>query len=287
MDRPLYPAGGRAKALTRSPLLFRPGAGDTELLRGLRLDRSHCSALALKRPRSGADEFGMFLRHDEPILLTEGGIVGLCVSLNRPLVELDNLPAGPARAAIALHRDDSGERALVVAIRSEASSAVIRFAFRGQLNSEAGRAMEVGLQFAEGMGFLFDEDILAGNLPAAERKALETWCELTCDELPRQRPVSARQPAATAGSADEVLVLDDVIDRRDDLPPLDAQATRQVLSKFRRPADPRSAKVVVLEDAGGVPAQLGRISIVRRRKDEGEPTGTEASARLARLLARF
>ena len=225
----------------------------------------------------------MFLRDDEPILLTEGGIQGLCMSLNRAVLDLENLPAGPARAAILLHRDDSGEPALVVAIRSEVSRAVIRFAFEGELHPETDRAMDAGLQFAEGMGFLFDEDILAENLPAAARKALEAWCELTGDELPPQRPASARQLAP----ADEVLILDEMLDCVDDLPPLGAQPVGQTLSKFRRPAAARPAEVVALADAGGLPAQLGRISIVRRRKDGGESSGTDAQALLARLLAHF
>ncbi|MEE2673510.1 MAG: hypothetical protein VX466_06940 [Myxococcota bacterium] len=224
----------------------------------------------------------MFLRHDEPIPLAEGGIDGLCVSLNHPVVDLENLPPGPARAAIALHRDASGVPALAVAIRSEDSSDVIRFAFHGELNSEADRAMDAGLQFAEGMGFLFDDDILAGNLPAAERRALETWCEVTGEELPRQRPASARQPITNAAPADEELVLDE---RVDDIG--EGSLDSQPLSRFRQSADARACEGVSLEDPGRLPAQLGRISIVRRRKDAVEPTRTESPALLARLLARF
>jgi hypothetical protein len=227
----------------------------------------------------------MFLRRHEPILLVEDGIEGLCESLNRPVVDLEDFPTGPARAVIALYRDGSGERRLAVTVRSEDSGAVILFAFRGELNSETVQALDHGLQFAEGMGFLFDEDVLAENLSGARRNALETWCELTGDELPIERPASARQPAEVA---DEVLLLDEMsdgleADLDEDLPPLDPPPVGQILSKFRQPADaPPTAA-----NPGGGTAQLGRIPIVRRRKEGGEPAATEVPPLLARLLARF
>jgi hypothetical protein len=246
----------------------------------------------LKASCSGADEYRMFLRCRESVLLTEEGIDALCPSLNRPVVDIQDLPAGPAQAAIALDRSESGERRLIVAVRSEISGEVALFAFRGELNSQPTQAMDPGLQFAEGMGFLFDEDVLAGNLPGAERKALETWCQLTGDELPRQRPASDRHGTrASANPADEVLLVDALSSGGDDPSPHllrpGARAEGAVLSKFRRPEQVRSVVIEPPEDAGGAPAQLGRIPIVQRRSNAGQPAGTQVPGLLARLLARF
>lgn len=241
----------------------------------------------LKRPRNAADELRMFLRRKEPILLADGGIDGLCASLNRPVVDIEDLPAGPASAVIGLHRSASGGRCLAVAVRSEDSGAVALFAFRGELNTEVVQAMDAGLQFAEGMGFLFDEDMLADGAPGSEQKALEIWCELTRDEVPGRRPAAAEPPAA---APEDVLILDDLID------PLEtdeaeapreqgAPSQRRVLSKFRHPADapPPSAE----PDAEASPAELGRIPIVRRRREGADPNRPASAPLLARLLARF
>ncbi len=175
-----------------------------------------------------------------------------------------------------------------MAVRSEDTGAVLFFAFRGELNSEVSQALDTGLQFAEGMGFLFDEDVLAGDPPGAVRHALETWCELTGDELPRERPASARPPATVAAPDDGILLLDEMAegldaDLSEDLPPLDAPPVARVLSKFRRPADAPPAET----NAGSGPAQLGRIPIVRRRDESRGSAATEVPPLLARLLARF
>ena len=44
----------------------------------------------------------MFLRSREPVLLAGGRMDGLRTSLNRPVIDIEDLPGGPARAAIAL-----------------------------------------------------------------------------------------------------------------------------------------------------------------------------------------
>ena len=218
----------------------------------------------------------MFLRSREPVPLAEGRIDGLRASLNRPVVDIEDLPAGPARAAIALYRDASGDRGLSVAVRSERSGAVILFGFRGELNSEVSQAMDAGLQFAEGMGFLFDEDMLSRNLPAAERKALEAWCHVAGDPLPAQRPVSARPALAGAAPDDEVLLVNEL-----------TAGVGEVLSKFRRPAQVPPLGASTGETLGVAPARFGRIPIVQRRRADGLPRGASVPDLLARLLARF
>ena len=226
----------------------------------------------------------MFLRRDEPILLTEEGIDGLCASLNRPVVDTEGLPAGPASSAIVLHEAESSERSLSLAIRFEDSGAVILFAFQGELNSSPRRALDAGLVFAEGMGFLFDEDIVEGGLPNARRQALEIWCQLTGEEIPPQALVSE-------AAAEQALLLDEVVDLDEEI---EASARRLPpsatgLSKFRRsddlPAPPRSQAASAAAPEESSTARLGRIPIVRRRRrGDSQP---DAPQLLARLLARF
>ena len=114
----------------------------------------------------------MFLRRSELIQLTEEGLEGLCASLNRPVVDLEDVPVGPSRAAIALHRDGDGGLGLFVALRSEGSGALTFFVFQGELNSALHDAMDTGLSFAEGMGFLFDDDMLMSGGSDWRRLAL-------------------------------------------------------------------------------------------------------------------
>jgi len=241
-----------------------------------------CTGSKLKGARLDAEEPGMFLRRREPILLTEEGIDGLCASLNRPVVDVEGLPVGPASSAIVLHRSAAGERGVAVAVRSEDSGAVVLFVLQGEPGAGAAQAMDAGLAFAEGMGFLFDEDVLAAGLPTGRRQAMEIWCHLTGDDLPAE-------DVFDTGGLDEDLMLDEVLDLDDALeltPP--GAAT---LSKFRRPAAARAAAAPEPLEAAppspedGNAAQLGRIPIVRRRRsDDADP---ESPPLLMRLLARF
>lgn len=239
----------------------------------------------------------MFLRRPEPILLTEDGLDGLCASLNRPVVRVEGLPAAPARAVIALHRDAEARRTLTVALRSEESGVVTFFAFRGEPNVDMHRAMDDGLAFAESMGFLFDEDMLLSADPAARKRAFQCWCELTGEELlpgpslPRAPDPSA-EPAVLLDGSVQLDELDELIEL-DEFDELDqfAEAVPEggLLSKFRR--DPAPAEPAALAHAGDsagrddrAPAQLGRIPIVRKKKSQ---EGSETPPLLTRLLARF
>lgn len=221
----------------------------------------------------------MFLRSREPVPLAEGRIDGLRASLNQPVVDVEDLPTGPARAAIALYRDAGGERGLSVAVRSEPSGAVILFEFRGELNSEVCQAMDAGLQFAEGMGFLFDEDLLLGDRPAAEGQALEAWHQVAGDPIPSPAPGSARAAWAGAAPDDELLLVDEMIDGVD--------VMGDVLSKFRRPRQLPSVDASAGGTLVAAPAQFGRIPIVQRRRTNGSNRGASIPDLLARLLARF
>jgi hypothetical protein len=192
----------------------------------------------------------MFVRESQPDPLTEEGLDALCVSLNRPVLDIEDLPASPASAAIAVHGAVAGEMRLVVGLRSIDDGVVCAYSFKGERHKSIHQAMDVGLSFAESMGFLFDEDMISGDPGSAAAvapdvggvirrqkvaKAHAVWCELIGEE-----------PAPVEEQA-----------RPESVP----------LSKFRDRAVDSAAEApseVQLQDAQQ--AHLGRIPIVRRRR---------------------
>ena len=237
----------------------------------------------------------MFVRRSEPVPITEEGLEGLCPSLNRPVVDAPEMPVGPARAAIALFQEPSGARALAVAIRSEDSGAVTLFGFQGELSHSPHLALDTGLTFAESMGFLFDDDMVAAG-SQGRRRALEHWCELTGDDLPPAGEARPEAPLRLTPLEDGEMMLDDLVDSIEEDLGEDLDLHEELsgelgsvlqppqLSKFRvqneAPAAPAESAAPADENA---PAQLGRIPILRRRVSAEDAV----PALLTRLLARF
>jgi hypothetical protein len=90
-------------------------------------------------------------------------------SLNTPVLAIAELPVGPGSAAIAAHVDSSdGLARYTLAVRSERSREVVFFSVReADLSlSESSLVAEAALSLAEGMGFLFEEE-----LPPISREA--------------------------------------------------------------------------------------------------------------------
>jgi hypothetical protein len=245
----------------------------------------------------------MYFRRHEPVLLTEDGLEGLCASLNRPVVHVDGLPVAPARAVIALHRDLQGQRSVVIGVRSEEPGVAVLYAYRGEPDATDRQAMDDGLAFAEGMGFLFDEDQLQSQGPGARARAFQHWCEIAGHDLHAGGPHPA-SPAGDSSEMDDLLAGAPAIDQLDDL--VEAVPEGGVLSKFRREAAPAEPAVAgaapgipepltaeastepavdyASDSEDGVPARLGRIPIVRKKNPQAE---VPESPLLTRLLARF
>ena len=118
-----------------------------------------------------------FLRRTRPLELTAGRMRALRLSLNTPVVATQELPVGPARAAIAIHAEPRGGLAVTVGVRSLAGGSVVLYGFEGAITPGlVAEAMDAALSFAEGMGFLFDDE-LVGNDTASQEKALVRWQE--------------------------------------------------------------------------------------------------------------
>jgi hypothetical protein len=141
-----------------------------------------------------------------------GELRALRLSLNTPVVTIEDLPVGPAAAGIALHAGPEGLR-LTLAVRSVRTGQAVFFHPDEEWSEIQGSelAVEAALSFAECMGFLFDDDpIEAGG---DVREAARRWAELV-------ETAGAEEPAEPLG---EEIWLEEVA----------PVAPASLLSKFR------------------------------------------------------
>ncbi|HEY8153808.1 MAG TPA: hypothetical protein VII72_06745 [Myxococcota bacterium] len=171
----------------------------------------------------------------------------LHLSLNTPVVAIEDLPVGPARAAIAVQDAPEGRASLMLVLRSQRTGQLACFAPDEMLESDVGAqiALDGALSFAESMGFLFDDDAIPELGAEGPREAADSWNdllgiephELEVDPDPEPEPAPAEAPpeiwleeavpAAAAGGA--------VSAPPHPVPPTPAGI---LLTKFRRAAAP-------------------------------------------------
>ena len=95
-----------------------------------------------------------------PLESPTGDLRALYVSLNSPVVNIDSLPVGPASAIVAVHTNLLGA---TLALCSGRSSTLAFYTSSPPAPGEgAGAATDAVLSFAEGLGFLFDDDEITG-----------------------------------------------------------------------------------------------------------------------------
>jgi hypothetical protein len=103
-------------------------------------------------------------------------------SLNTPVLAIVELPVGPGSAAIAAHVDPcDGLPRYTLAVRCERSREVVFFSMHEEdLGlSDSSLAAEAALSLAEGMGFLFEEDLP----PIFGEAASLLWEEFVVDSV--------------------------------------------------------------------------------------------------------
>jgi hypothetical protein len=146
----------------------------------------------------------VFFPRSTPLSLTRDHIRGLRLSLNTPVVATEELPIGPARAAILVHDDADGGPQVTIGIRALRAGRTALYAFEGDLReaSSFAVAVDAALSFAESMGFLFDEDELGGGGAAARVRCLGLWRELLGED---GAGAVAPEPAEP-GPAEELLL---------------------------------------------------------------------------------
>ena len=125
----------------------------------------------------------------------------LRLSLNTPVLAVDGLPVGPARAAITLVQGPAGGPRLEVAIHSLRTDQVLFYAY-GAAGAEA-RDFDAALSFAGAMGFLFDEDEIAGSGEAGRQVALQLWTDWVGKAAPQGGAAAAQRAAGERSRIDE------------------------------------------------------------------------------------
>ena len=168
--------------------------------------------------------------------LSADRLYGLRLSLNTPVVSIEDLPEGPARAAVAIHNEIDGRPNVTVGVRFLQSQAAVIFSLEGDLNEHSSLAVgiDAALSFGENMGFLFDEDEF-GSGPAEEvrPRALGLWRDLMgpalgpSEVLPQipMAPAPLGPPSLPDGSFEveglgddsEILLLEELVDPEDEL----------------------------------------------------------------------
>jgi hypothetical protein len=255
----------------------------------------------------------MFRFSSETLPLSEACLQVLCPSLNAPVLDIDQLPVAPASAAIVVYAEDYGDLALAVGLRSLESGQVALFRHRDPLQSagEVEVAIEAARSFSEGLGFLFDDDMIALDATTGRHRALVHWNDLMGSPglVPDAAPAGTaggelllddlvemaqdddaefvlEEEACFAGESPEDFTLSEEAEPAPDAEPSLAAATAErletvpspTLTKFRKPAPTASAA-----DPAATPSALGRIPIVKMRqeKDAAKPNAS------LRLLASF
>jgi hypothetical protein len=250
-----------------------------------------------------------FLLRSTPLELSADRLHGLRLSLNTPVVSIEELPVEPARAAIAIHDEIDGSPNITVGVYSLRSGVPVLFSFEEGLRDRTALAngIDAALSFGESMGFLFDEDELGSDSAEEARcRALELWRELIVPSSGGSQvdPQPSAAPPVESFTdeqlQDDVLVLEDVADPEDDLPDFAAEEPVAVgseppvpLSKFRQSAprpSPRPRAQEVRPEAKEPPPDpnrttLGRLKLAKRRRDGGEVPSKPSAIR--RLLSSF
>jgi hypothetical protein len=119
----------------------------------------------------------MFFPANAPADRHGSDLRSLRFSMNAPVVALEGLPVGPARAAVALH--PGPETRVTIALRAVRSGQLLYFCAGEELADlpSASVAMDAALSFAESMGFLFDDDVVElGGGEGGQEAALQ-WAE--------------------------------------------------------------------------------------------------------------
>ena len=142
----------------------------------------------------------MLRRISEPLAFSEASLLVLRPALNAPVLNVEFLPVGPARAAVVAFAEEYGGMGLALGIRSVESGQVVLFRNREPIDETASLQEELDpvLATAERMGFLFDEDMLIATPGGDGRaQALALWGRLMGEV---ETPVAKAAPALPAAT---------------------------------------------------------------------------------------
>jgi hypothetical protein len=234
---------------------------------------------------------GVFFPRTTPLQVAPAQVRGLRLSLNTPVVATEDLPIGPARAAILIHAEGQRGETVTVGVRSLRASRVALFSVDPDVSGDASFdvTLDAALSFAESMGFLFDEDEVGDGGAQAKTRCLGLWRDLIGDDA------SVGKPAGAAGAPEtDELLLEDMVedateaavppfgvdandasfdaDIGDFGPPLEEEAEPELEAPKLAAAAPAKKKAV-----RAAPSPAGR--------DKSESTDAALAADLARVAA--
>jgi hypothetical protein len=211
----------------------------------------------------------MFFPRQRPLHLDESGLESLRLALNTPVLSVQELPPGPATAAIAVHAEKGGERALTIAVRALRGGEVVLFTLDEDLSDDGAvlGAIDGALSFGEAMGFLFDEEIEIAT-PAQRRGALARWREVVSE--------SRRGSAEEAAPAEE-LVLEDLEETVELEEPAPAQAPPPRRAEGAQPRPKASGHAAEKAPAAGGAKASGRgVPLTKFRKRSAAAAASRA-----------
>jgi hypothetical protein len=162
-----------------------------------------CARENLKPPRVPTDGAGMYFSRQPPPERAVRLLRSLHFSLNTPVVAIENLAVGPARAAIAVQDLGQGRSTLTLVVRAQRTAQLACFSHEEALEGDASMqiALDGALSFAESMGFLFDDDAIPELGSDGPREAAEAWNDLL-------GLVPGEPPAATPDGDEDALETD-------------------------------------------------------------------------------
>ncbi|MCP4038090.1 MAG: hypothetical protein GY944_17265 [bacterium] len=136
---------------------------------------------------------------EDPVV-AESAILGFCATLNAPVVNVDALDVGPGRAGILLSAGQYGGLNLWVRVSLISNGQGVTFKFQGDPGDFGDHrgALEAALSFAEGMGFLFEDDMLPQGGPSGRNRAHRIWTSLFEVPGPEQLPLEAIETGGEA-----------------------------------------------------------------------------------------
>jgi hypothetical protein len=209
-----------------------------------------------------------FLRRLRPLEVMGEHIRILRVSLNTPVLSTPDLPIGPARAMVVVHREPRGRMDATIGVRSLRGSEVAYWSFDGQLSNDSDLdvAGDAALSFAESLGFLFDEAPMG---PGAEAgKEFRRWLTGERDGTAALR-LSPEEKVDDLFDASEPfdLPLEELLAEEEPTSPQTAQISPPAppLSKFRARGEAPPPRA-----PGAAKQPLARVQLVKRRSPEEE-----------------
>jgi len=148
--------------------------------RGQSLRMAGCAPANLKPQRVPTDGADMYFSRQRPPERAATALRSLHFSLNTPVVAIENLAVGPARAAIAVQDVGAGRASLMLAVRSQRTGQLACFSHDEALESDVSTqiALDGALSFAESMGFLFDDEAIAELGADGPQEAAGAWNDL-------------------------------------------------------------------------------------------------------------